>query len=210
MTTLFPNLSRLAQREHRPAQTEKLCDLCGEPVPDDHRHLLEYTSQAVHCACQACAILFEKREASLGRYRLIPDRRRWLSEFPMTDAQWEGLHIPVGLAFVTWRSTTQDPVARYPSPMGTVESVFDGSLWAEWAARRTEVSTIQSDVEALLINRARGARLYFIVPIDDCYRLAALIGRHWKGLSGGQEVWKEVDRFFDRLKHIARGHSHVD
>jgi hypothetical protein len=209
MTTLFPALSRLAQDEHRPRQAEGSCDLCGESILADHRHLLELTSYTVHCSCQACAILFEKREASLGKYRLIPDRRLWLREFPITDAQWTNLHIPVGLAFVTW-STTHDPVARYPSPMGTVESAFDGSLWSEWTTCRTDLGSIQPDVEALLINRARGARLYFIVPIDDCFRLAALVGRHWKGLSGGQEVWKKVDRFFDRLTHVARSHSPAD
>jgi hypothetical protein len=52
-------------------------------------------------------------------------------------------------------------------------------------------------VEALLVNRARGTRQHFLVPIDDCYRLAGLIRTRWRGLSGGEEVWKEIDRFFE-------------
>ena len=33
---------------------------------------------------------------------------------------------------------------------------------------------------------------YYIVPIDECYRLVGLIRMHWRGLSGGTEVWKEI------------------
>jgi hypothetical protein len=38
------------------------------------------------------------------------------------------------------------------------------------------------------------------VPIDECYRLVGLIRVHWKGLSGGSEVWREIRKFFDSLK----------
>jgi Family of unknown function (DUF5947) len=55
------------------------------------------------------------------------------------------------------------------------------------------------DVEALLVNRAGGARQHWIVPLDDCYRLVALVRTHWKGLGGGPEVWSHVERFFTEL-----------
>lgn len=41
------------------------------------------------------------------------------------------------------------------------------------------------------------------MPIDDCYDLVGLMRPRWKGLSGGQEVWEEIERFFERLR--ARG-----
>ena len=55
-------------------------------------------------------------------------------------------------------------------------------------------------MEALLINRVGPAREYFLAPIDECYRLVGLIRLHWRGLSGGAEVWKEIQSFFTGLK----------
>jgi hypothetical protein len=41
------------------------------------------------------------------------------------------------------------------------------------------------------------------VPIDACYRLVGLIRLHWKGLSGGNEVWQEIGSFFAGLRSQA-------
>jgi hypothetical protein len=38
------------------------------------------------------------------------------------------------------------------------------------------------------------------VPIDECYKLVGLIRLHWRGLSGGMEVWEKVGQFFAALK----------
>ena len=59
------------------------------------------------------------------------------------------------------------------------------------------LAELEPDVEALLVNRARGAREHWLVPIDDCYALVGLIRTRWRGLSGGEEVWREIDAFFD-------------
>jgi hypothetical protein len=59
----------------------------------------------------------------------------------------------------------------------------------------------------LLVNRARGARDHFIVPIDTCFGLAGLIRTRWRGLSGGTEVWLEIGRFFESLRKRSRVHS---
>jgi hypothetical protein len=60
-------------------------------------------------------------------------------------------------------------------------------------------------VEGLLVNRlgySRGysATEYYLLPIDECYKLVGLIRLHWKGLSGGTEVWKELGEFFSSVK----------
>ena len=55
--------------------------------------------------------------------------------------------------------------------------------------------------------RAREARLnelpHFRAPIDDCFRLAGLLRKHWRGLSGGTEVWKQMAQFFTELRQRA-------
>jgi hypothetical protein len=45
-----------------------------------------------------------------------------------------------------------------------------------------------------------GAQQYYLVPIDECYKLVGLIRTNWRGLSGGAEVWVEIGQFFARLK----------
>ncbi len=47
------------------------------------------------------------------------------------------------------------------------------------------------------MNRSRGARQYFLVPIEDCYSLVGLIRTRWRGLTGGREVWEEIESFFE-------------
>jgi hypothetical protein len=59
---------------------------------------------------------------------------------------------------------------------------------------------MEQDVEALLVNRIRGAREHFLVPIDECYSLVGLIRMRWRGLSGGREVWEEIGQFFEELR----------
>jgi hypothetical protein len=64
---------------------------------------------------------------------------------------------------------------------------------------------MEPDVEALLVNRIDlkregGVAQYFVVPIGECYRLVGLIRLHWRGLSGGAEVWSAIQQFFGDLK----------
>jgi hypothetical protein len=66
---------------------------------------------------------------------------------------------------------------------------------------------LEPDVEALLVNRARSARQHFLVPIEDCFRLAGLIRTRWRGLSGGKEVWEEIEGFYEALAGRAKTHT---
>ena len=194
-------LRRFAQRAARAAElAQERCDFCSEALPGEHRHLLEIATREIRCVCRACSILFDRETASEGKYRLIGDRRLCLEAFRMTDAQWESLRIPVGMAFFFHSTATGQRVALYPSPMGATESLLNPEAWEELAANNPVLRGMAPDVEALLVHRARGARQQFLVPVDECYRLVGLIRVHWKGLSGGPEVWNEITRFFDRLK----------
>ena len=177
------------------------CDLCGEPIPADHRHLLDLSSRELMCACQACRLLFERPAAGGMHYRLVPDRRLELEDFVMDDAAWARLRIPVEMAYFFWSSETERVQAYYPGPMGATESLLELGAWDDLVSDNPVLGTLEPDVEALLVNRARGARMHFVVPIEDCYRLAGLIRTRWRGLSGGEEVWKGIDGFF---KEVAR------
>ena len=66
------------------------------------------------------------------------------------------------------------------------------------------LGSLEPDVEALLVNRARGARQHFIVPIEDPYRLVALMRSRWRGLAGGEDVWEAIEGFFAELSERAR------
>lgn len=187
------------QAKNAAAAALEQCDFCSASISSQHRHLLELESRDILCACRPCSILFDKQEASLGKYRLIGERRLYLPTFAMNDGQWESLRLPVGLAFFFYSTPAQRVVAYYPSPMGPAESLLRLTTWDELAACNPILHGMEQDVEALLVNRTHNARQYFLVPIDDCYRLVGLLRSNWHGLSGGQEVWTAIARFFQKL-----------
>ena len=204
----FSSLRRFAEQEsERAAKAEAApehCDLCGEPIEPEHRHLLEVSSREMKCACRPCSILFDSEAASEGRYRLVPDRRLSLEDFEMSDAQWESLRVPVDMAFFFYSTPAERVVAFYPSPMGPTESLLTLSTWEELERCNPVLKEMERDVEALLVNRVRGAREHFLVPMDECYGLVGLMRMRWRGLSGGREVWEEIDRFFQELRKRSR------
>ena len=209
----FSSLRRFAQEESekkaaevaaREQATQEVCELCGEVIPPEHRHLLNVSSREIMCSCRACSILFYEEAASEGRYRLIPDRYLFLEDFEMGDAQWESLRIPVDMAFFFYSAPAERVVAFYPSPMGPTESLLKLGAWEELEKANPVLKGMERDVEALLVNRARGAREHFLVPMDKCYSLVGLIRMHWRGFSGGQEVWEEIRRFFEELRERSK------
>jgi hypothetical protein len=178
------------------------CDLCGLEVPARHTHLLDRRTRNLACACAACAVLFSGQEN--GKYKRVPDRIRYLAGFRLSDAQWESLMIPINMAFFH-RGGDGRPVAIYPSPAGPIESLLELDAWSEIAEQNPVLRDMQSEVEALLVNRlghSRGfeAFEYYLTPIDECYTLVGLIRRQWRGLSGGMELWGEIQTFFGGLK----------
>jgi hypothetical protein len=156
------------------------------------------------CACQACSLLFDRGAAGGGHFKLVPDRVTRLDEFQLPDSSWESLRIPVDIAFFFFNSEEGRTMAFYPSPMGPTESQLGLEAWSGIEAANPVLARMEPDVEALLVNRARGARRQWLLPIGDCYRLVGTIRLHWKGLSGGKEVWSEIDDFFEGLDRRAR------
>lgn len=182
---------RRAPTGDRPAAER--CDLCGVPVPERHRHVLDEPREELLCACLACTLLFERDAAGRGHYRLVPDGRRRLPELSPRE-----LGIPVGLAFMIARPGGT-VMAHYPSPLGVTQWEIDPEVWRRTTAHLPEAAAMTPLVQGLLVNTARAAREYWIVPVDDCYRLVALIRREWKGLSGGGRVGPAIEAFFRDL-----------
>ena len=191
-------LRRFAQP---PPQLER-CELCSVELPPEHEHLVEPEGRQLLCACQACALLFDTPVEN--RYRRVPRDGCWLSDFRISDAQWESLGIPIGLAFFFHSSPIEKLVAIYPSPAGPTESLLELDAWQGIAEKNSVLQQLAPDTEALLVNRIGGQRQYFQTPIDQCYQLIGLIRTHWQGFSGGTEAWNEVARFLDRLKERSR------
>ena len=165
---------------------------------------MEVATREILCVCRPCAILFDSEAASEGRYRIVPDRLLNLADFEMPEAQWENLRVPVDMAFFFYNTPAGKVVAYYPSPMGPTESLLELDTWEDLESRNPVLRGMQRDVEALLVNRARGASEHFLVPIDECYKLVGLIRTRWRGFSGGREVWDDITRFFEDLGKRAR------
>jgi hypothetical protein len=209
-TLATSRLARLARRpggEREPAVER--CELCGTPIGDGHRHLLDRSTRELACSCRACALLFDRGEVTT-RYRAVPERRLALADLELTDLMWEELRLPVDIAFILRTTGEQGVQAFYPGPMGATESLLRLEAWEELQAANPVLATLEPDVEALLVDRAHGARRHWLVPIDECFALVGLIRTRWRGLTGGKEVWQELDRFFAALDERARPASRND
>jgi hypothetical protein len=195
-------LGTLRQMMRSRALPTETCELCSAPIAHEHDHLLEPGSRKLMCACQACSILFSDQQHA--RFRRVPRKAELLTDFDMTDAQWDALLIPINLAFFFHSSPANRVIAIYPSPAGATESLLEFDTWQELAAANPRLSHLQPDVEALLVNRAASAREHYLVSIDRCYELVGLMRLHWKGLSGGNKVWEEIRNFFETLRQTAQ------
>ena len=199
-------MTRALRRYLRPAGSAapERCELCATPVAVEHPHLVEPAQRRLLCACTACGVLFS--DPGL-RYRRVPDRYLTDPGFVLSDAQWDRLQVPVGMAFFLINSVRGAVVACYPSPAGATESELPLEAWADGVGTSALAALLDPDAEALLVRRGdagRGGRPEaLLVPIDACYRLVGVIRARWRGFSGGSETWDELGRFFDGLDAAA-------
>ncbi len=193
----FSALRRFA----RPPSAPERCELCRTTIGPAHRHLLETASRHIVCACDACALRFQLVVG--GRFKLIPRDTRLLSDFEIEEADWESLSLPINLVFFCRSTSLGRVTALFPSPAGATESLLPLATWERLVQSNPVLARMESDTEALLVNRIAGARDYFLAPIDLCHRLAGLIRVHWRGFSGGDEVWNAINQFLATLRLAA-------
>jgi uncharacterized protein DUF5947 len=160
----------------------------------------------VKSTADACSILFSGQSGT--KYRRVPRRILALTDFRITDVQWEALMIPINMAFLFFSEPQQKIVALYPSPAGATESLLPLDSWQDIVRDNPILKNMEPDVEALLVSRVdrmhgRSSAEYYLAPIDECYKLVGLIRANWRGFSGGTEVWDQIAQFFETLKRRA-------
>jgi hypothetical protein len=199
-TAAFEFLRQFARKR---APVER-CEMCSTALAADHQHLLDPANRRIVCACDACAILFYAQGDT--KFKRVPRRTRFLPDFQLSESQWNSLMMPINMAFF-FKSSPQNGrvIAMYPSPAGATESLLTLDTWDEIAAGNPVLDDMETDVEALLVNRIGHSRGFnepehYIVPIDECYKLVGLIRSHWSGLAGGTEIWRQIAEFFAHLK----------
>jgi hypothetical protein len=175
MTSLLAGVAALrrfarpgsASRMRAEAQRESdVCEVCAVPIGATHEHLFAIDKRTLVCACAECGLV----GATPGTKRIVPRAQR-LTSFVMSDAEWEGLGVPVGLAFFYTGSSTRGVHAVYPGAAGAMDAAVDAEAWASLAVANPILTSLADDVEALLVNRLREQRDVYAVSIDVCFRL---------------------------------------
>ena len=197
----------LQPREPTPFRSRALsgerCEFCGEPIPDEHSHVVNVEARGLLCSCRACYLLFTHGGAAGGKYRAVP-QRYLRAPLALTDAQWDRFQIPVAIAFFFQNTPMGRTTAFYPSPAGATESLLSLEAWDELVGENPFLAELVPDVEALLIYKGAEQFQCFIVPIDACYELVGRVRRKWKGFVGGDEAWSDINAFFDSVQARCR------
>jgi len=98
-----------------------------------------------------------------------------LTDVDLDDATWAALGVPVGLAFFFTTHRSDEIMATFPGPAGTVESTVPRVVWSRLCEASPALARIAPDTEALLVSRTARRRHCFHVSIDRCYELAGLL-----------------------------------
>jgi hypothetical protein len=147
----------------RPRPARERCELCDAELPADHSHRVEPAERRLLCACEACALLFSNQGGA--KYRRVPRRVESLADFCLADETWEGLHLPINLAFFLHSTPAGRVVAVYPSPAGATESLLPLEAWQALVEANPFLRELEPDVEALLVNRVGEAAAAAPTPI---------------------------------------------
>jgi hypothetical protein len=202
--------TRAAARSDRDAAegTER-CEMCREVLSERHGHVVDLEKRSLSCTCRACYLLFTHEGAAGGRYRAVPEDVYHDPGRPLTDADWNELQIPVGMAFFFCNSSLERVVAGYPGPGGATECELDLAAWDRLAAAYPLLGTLAPDVEAIFVNRtadggaSRPAYEVFLIPVDECYSLVGELRMKWQGFDGGAEARAALATFLDGLRRRA-------
>ena len=200
MTSTYSVLQRITAKRATAPPGER-CEMCAVPIGDEHGHVVDLTGRQLMCTCRGCYLLFTDQTADL-RYRAVPDRYLAFPDFRLSQGSWDGLDIPVGLAFFFRNSVQERMIAFYPGPAGATESELSLDAWNDVCAAEPRTSELLDDIEALLV-RMPGPDV-FLLPIDACYEFVGNLRTMWRGFDGGSDVRRYIDSFFERIRVRAK------
>ena len=199
MSSPFEVLNRIRSNRQVPESAGERCEMCSEPIQDEHQHVVNVAGRQLMCVCRACYLLFTDNDAEL-RYRAVPDRYLAFPDFALDRRAWEALQIPVGVAFFFTNSALGRTVAFYPGPAGACESQLDLDAWNAIRGADPRVDLLVDDVEALLVRVPEsGQPRTYLVPIDACYEFVGRLRLLWRGFDGGQEAREFIASFFSHI-----------
>lgn len=92
-SSAFAALRQLAKAPPQPVLER--CELCNLVLPPTHRHLLDMATRQVVCSCDPCALLFH--HAIGAKFKPVPRDTRALTNFQITEAEWESLALPISV-----------------------------------------------------------------------------------------------------------------
>lgn len=191
-------------RASRPAaRVGERCDMCGEPIGEEHSHIVSVANRSLMCSCRGCYLLFTQQDAALA-YRAVPDRYLSFPTLDISPTQWDELQIPVGVAFFFFNSQLGRTIAFYPSPAGATESELPLGAWDQLLSDNAELATLVPDVEALLVRRTDDTVECYLIPIDACYQLVGRLRSLWRGFDGGRDARDALDAFFADVRSRSR------
>jgi hypothetical protein len=177
--------------------------MCGEPISEQHQHVVNVSSRTLLCACRPCYLLFTAEDADL-RYRAVPDRHLFFPDLRLGPGGWDELEIPVALAFVFRNSVMDRWVAFYPGPAGATESLLSLDAWQRVLDANPALAAARPDVEALLLRTTADGPECYLVPIDGCYELVGRLRQVWRGFDGGRDATARIDEYFRTVRDRAR------
>src|SRR6201993_3030914 len=202
MTSHYDVLARITGDRRAPEPAGDHCEMCSEPIHDEHSHVVNVAGRQLMCVCRACYLLFTDSQAEL-RYRAVPDRYLAFEDFALDRRAWEALQIPVGVAFFFTNSALGRTVAFYPGPAGATESELDLDSWNAISGADSRVRLLADDVEALLVRVPEDGESAqpqtYLVPVDACYEFVGRLRMLWRGFDGGQEARQFIDSFFAQI-----------
>jgi len=183
----------------------RYCDVCGTTAEFRHWQLVHVPTRRLICCCEACTSALTKWHD--GQYRRVPQSIEMLPDFCMTESQWDRLKLPINLGFLYYSSPDRRVLSVYPGAFEAIGGKSPAGLWEELTQQNPILRSFKPDVEGLLVNRVGKTRRYFRVPIDESYQLFSFMRDNWSGVTGGVNLWRQVETCFARWQDNYLSHA---